>query len=42
MASSAGFCLFSVLCIWMLSWSLRRENKRIRREDENATLFYAY
>lgn len=42
MASSAGFCLFSVLCIWTLSWSLRRENKRIRREDENATLFYAY
>lgn len=35
-------CVVCLVCIWGIRMLLARENKRLRREDENATLFYAY
>lgn len=42
LAASAAMCVVCVALIWTIRALLVKENKRIRREDENARLFYAY
>ncbi|TID13414.1 major facilitator superfamily transporter [Venturia nashicola] len=42
MAASAGMCFFTIACMLLMKWDLIRENKRIRRDDPTAVLFYAY
>ncbi|GJD03147.1 major facilitator superfamily transporter [Colletotrichum higginsianum] len=42
MASSAAFCVACAAGAWLMRWMLVRENRRIRRSDQEATLFYAY
>ncbi|KAE9973987.1 hypothetical protein Vi05172_g5640 [Venturia inaequalis] len=42
LAASAGMCFFTIACMLFMKWDLIRKNKRIRREDPNTTLFYAY
>ncbi|KAI3393402.1 hypothetical protein diail_4297 [Diaporthe ilicicola] len=44
MAASAGMCFATIAlsCMWYMRWDLMRENKRIRRSDNEAKIFYAY
>ncbi|QDS68733.1 hypothetical protein FKW77_004468 [Venturia effusa] len=42
LAASAGMCFVTIACMLYMKWDLRRENKRIKREDTSATVFYAY
>ncbi|KAK2615844.1 hypothetical protein N8I77_002569 [Diaporthe amygdali] len=42
MAASAGMCFATVALSWYMRWDLMRENKRIRRDDNAAKIFYAY
>lgn len=42
MASSAAFSLATLIGAWIMRWSLKRENKKIRQSNDEAQLFYAY
>ncbi|UPK99503.1 hypothetical protein LCI18_010438 [Fusarium solani-melongenae] len=42
MASSAAFSAASALLAWLMRWMLIRENRKIRRENNEERLFYAY
>ncbi|GKT42951.1 putative transporter [Colletotrichum spaethianum] len=42
MASSAAFCVACAAGAWLMKWMLVKENRKIRRSDQEATLFYAY
>ncbi|KAJ4197245.1 MFS domain-containing protein [Fusarium falciforme] len=42
MSSSAAFSAASALLAWLMRWMLIRENRKIRRENNEERLFYAY
>lgn len=41
MATSAGMCFATLATSWLVRWDLMRENKKIRRDDSGAKIFYA-
>ncbi|KAM5355124.1 hypothetical protein ACJ41O_001770 [Fusarium nematophilum] len=42
MSTSAAFSAASALLAWLLRWMLIRENRKIRQENNEERLFYAY
>ncbi|KAH6662952.1 hypothetical protein F5X68DRAFT_237607 [Plectosphaerella plurivora] len=42
MASSAAFSAASAILAWVMRWMLIKENRRIRRSNDESTIFYAY
>lgn len=42
MSSSAGLSLACVAGAWFIKWYLIRQNRRIRAQDSENILFYAY
>ncbi|KAK2616454.1 hypothetical protein QQS21_000696 [Conoideocrella luteorostrata] len=42
MATSAGLSIATVVAAWGMRYWLRRDNKKIRQTENEATLFYAY
>ncbi|CAN8101328.1 unnamed protein product [Discula destructiva] len=42
LAASAAMCVIGIALAWTMKLLLIAENKRIRRQDSNATLLYAY
>ncbi|KAM0328535.1 hypothetical protein ACHAQA_004942 [Verticillium albo-atrum] len=42
MSSSAVFSALSAALAWVMRWVLIRENRRIRRSNDESTVFYAY
>jgi hypothetical protein len=42
MSSSAAFSVACAATAWLMKWMLVRENRRIRQQDDENVLFYAY
>lgn len=42
MSSSAGLSLACILSAWAMKWVLVRENRRIRAQNNESVLYYAY